>query len=156
MDVNKYFVFSLLILSLSELAFGIWLMTVDETMKCNLPCEIEYLDTSLWFIVKGLISMYLSLLLHCYIFTVIDSKCNLFVSTLIWILIFGHFIWDIIGCDVFWRCKGDTSGLDKNILILDILGGFILLVVHIKVMFDINQRKKKDNQVSHDYILTHV
>lgn len=149
----RYSIFFVVILSLLELIFGIWLMTTDKTMNCNLPCEIQYLDTSLWFIVKGLISLYLGMLFYCYTFTTTYSKCNLFVSTVIWILVFAHFTWNIIGCDVFSKCTGDnTSSVEKNVLWCDVLIGMLLLVFHIKLMFEIHQIK---NRLS-NYYLTYV
>jgi hypothetical protein len=155
----RYALLTLVIASLLELIFGIWIMTADKSMKCNLPCEIQYLDTSLWFIVKGLISLYLGLLLYTYCQTSINTKCNLFVSTVIWILIFAHFTWNIIGCQVFWKCTGDNSSLlEKNVLWFDVLIGFLLLVFHIKLMFDINQKKNAQIRFyyNNDYILTYV
>jgi hypothetical protein len=154
----SYSILVVVLVSLLELIFGIWIMIADKSMKCNLPCEIEYLDTSLWFIVKGLTALYLGLLFYTYMFTAINSKCNLFVSTLIWILVFAHFTWNIIGCEVFWKCtNNDSSLLERNTLWFDVITGFLFLVFHIKLMFEVNQNKyQRLRYHTNDYILTYI
>jgi vacuolar-type H+-ATPase subunit I/STV1 len=157
MKYIKISIIILMLLALCELIFGIWNITVETSEN---PCLSEILiDTPYWFIVQGYLSFLVSSFMYMYLGTKIHSKCNLFVSTMLWMLIFTHLTWTIFGCDVFWRCKGDNNihyELDRNVLWFDILLGLVLIIVHLKLMFDIHHVKTRLNYYSNDYILTYV
>ena len=160
MKYIKISIIILMLVALCELLFGIWNITVETSDN---PCLTEILiDTPYWFIIQGYLSCLVASFMYMYLGTKIHSKCNLFVSTMLWLLIFTHLTWTIFGCDVFWRCTGVNDGknvhyeLDRNVLWFDILLGFILIIVHLKLMFDIHHVKTRLNYYSNDYILTYV
>jgi hypothetical protein len=146
--------------ALFELIFGIWNITTQSSPD---PCQLEILiDTPYWFIIKGYLLFMVTSFMYMYIGTKVETKCNLFVSSFIWLLIFAHFTWTIIGCDVFSRCIQDAGQnnhyeLDRNVLWFDILLGFLLLVLHLRIMFEIHDLKaRRFHYYNNDYILTYV
>lgn len=148
MKYIKISIIILMLVALCELIFGIWNIMTETHEN---PCLSEILiDTPYWFTVQGYLSFLVASFMYMYLGTKIYSKCNLFVSAMLWILIFAHLTWTIFGCDVFWKCNNDN----RNVLWSDILLGFMLLIIHIKLMFEINHLKTILNYYSNDYILT--
>lgn len=156
MDIDYSLCF-LTVLGLTELVFGMWTMTKEVSIKA--PCQFELLiDSPFWFIIKGYVTFVLACMLYIYSLVPMENRWNVMFSTMIWVLIFGQFTWNIIGADVLWKCKDDGEhrylyDVDRNALWIDILGGFLLLVFNIKLLFLIHQNKRRLSEYGNNYTL---
>jgi hypothetical protein len=147
MNINLSLTF-LTVLGLSELIFGIWTMTKEVHETLLLPQL--FINSPFWFIFKAYLTLSINGILKLYSLIPMGGKCNDFVSVYTWIFIFGHFIWNIVGFETFWKCQNETT--DNNIhnilriaLWIDILLGMLLLVFNIKLFFTIHQLKFRLN-----------
>lgn len=131
----------LFVLAILEITYGV-ILAVTDAPKDTPDCLDETLVVPYWFTVKGYILLVLATFLYIYSWREIAMEYNSYISTILWILIFGHFAWICLGCNVFWRCQLDA------VLWIDIVLNYLIFVFQIKILFEIHQMK---NRIVDDY-----
>lgn len=135
----------LFVLSILEVTYGV-ILAITEAPKDTPTCLDETLVVPYWFTVKGYILLVLTTFLYIYSWREFAMQYNIYMSTIIWMLIFGHFAWICFGCNVFWKCQFDV------VLWLDILLNYCIFVFQIRILFEIHHLKNRieDNDYDRD------
>lgn len=128
-----------MIVSLGEILFGVVIIDydpcADQTILINLP---------FWFIFKGCMTLNLMVLLYVY------EKNNVVLVWFIWLSIFLHLSWVVVGCDFIWNKCLDMYVEDSihSALWISIILGMILFMASVKIVLLSNEKKKKEYQRS--------
>ena len=126
-----------MIVSLGEILFGVVIIDndpcADQTILINLP---------FWFIFKGCMTLNLMVLLYVY------EKNNVVLVWFIWLSIFLHLSWVVVGCDFIWNKCLDMYVEDSihSALWISIILGMILFMASVKIVLLSNEKKKKEYQ----------
>lgn len=127
----------------SELLFG--LFTVDDDL-----CLQELFFVPYWFIIKGWVTM--NLVIFFYMYSLEDDKWNACFTLAMWMMIFFHLIWNIIGCDIFWKkCITSYGEVVRYLLSFDVFLGFLIFFCYIKIIFELHRLKLERRSIQEGY-----
>lgn len=137
------------IISIAELLFGI--NNID-----NDPCSDDkiFINLPFWFMFKGCITLNLSALLYAYWMNTNEESCDAVLVYLSWLFLFIHLAWVIVGCDFFWNQCLDlyTDSSIQIIMWSSIVGGMLMFLVNMKVLFSIHSEKFENNNNNNTFV----